>query len=96
VNFVGHFLGFEVTFGRYRGVTNEVGFDGHWKSPTGVHVVVEVQTSDTYAIKTATLVGYINELISDKKIPDWQSSLGLSARGSRSPEHVQESRRSLW
>jgi hypothetical protein len=82
----GHFLGFEVTFGRYRGVTNGVGFDGHWKSPTGVHVVVEVKTSDTYAIKTATLVGYINELISDKKIPGRQSSLGLYVMGRPDPE----------
>src|SRR5882672_11142376 len=86
VNSVGHFLGFEVTFGRYRGVPNEVGFDGHWKSPTGVPVVAEVKTSDTYAIKTATLVGYINELISDKGIPDWHSSLGLYVMGRPDPE----------
>jgi len=46
VNFIGQFLGFEVTFDRYRGVSNEIGFDGHWKSPTGFHIVIEVKTSD--------------------------------------------------
>lgn len=34
VNYLGHFLGFEVTFGRYHGVQNKIGFDGLWKSPT--------------------------------------------------------------
>jgi len=34
VNHLGTFLGFEVTFGRYQGVHGEIGFDGHWKSPT--------------------------------------------------------------
>jgi len=31
VNYIGHFLGFEVTFGRYQGVSGQIGFDGHWK-----------------------------------------------------------------
>jgi hypothetical protein len=61
VNHLGHFLGFEVTFGRYQGVKGHIGFDGHWKSPTGFHVVVEVKTTETYAIKAATLVGYVDE-----------------------------------
>jgi len=86
VNHLGHFLGFEVTFGRYQGVKGYIGFDGHWKSPTGFHVVVEVKTTETYAIKAATLVGYVDELISEKKIPDWGNALGLYVVGRPDPE----------
>jgi hypothetical protein len=86
VNYVGEFLGFQVTFGRYRGVQGQVGFDGHWKSPTGFHAVVEVKTTETYAIKAATLVGYVDELISEKKIPDWDSAIGLYVVGRPDPE----------
>ncbi len=82
VNHLGHFLGFEVTFGRYQGVHGQVGFDGHWVSPsTSFHLVVEVKTTDTYAIKTATLVGYVDDLISDKIIPSWEQALGLYVLG---------------
>jgi hypothetical protein len=58
VNYVGEFLGFKVEFGRYRGVQNEIGFDGLWQSPFGLNLVVEVKTTEVYAIKAATLVGY--------------------------------------
>ena len=86
VNHIGGFLGFTVVFGRYRGVQGEVGFDGHWKSPTGLHVILEVKTTETYAIKTATLIGYVDELISQKQIPSWDSALGLYAVGRPDPE----------
>ena len=69
VNYIGHFLGFEVTFGRYQGVPGQIGFDGHRKSPTGFHIVVEVKTTEVYAIKTSTLINYVNELISEKRFP---------------------------
>ena len=58
VNYIGHFLGFEVIFGRYQGVSGQIGFDGHWKSPTGFHIVVEVKTTEVYAIQDF----YINKL----------------------------------
>jgi hypothetical protein len=46
VNHLGELLGFEVSFGRYQGVRNEIGFDGHWKSTTeAFHIVVEVNRS---------------------------------------------------
>jgi len=86
VNYLGHFLGFDVTFGRYQGVPGEVGFDGHWKSPTGFHVVVEVKTTEVYAIKAATLVGYVDELISEKRISSWDDALGLYVIGRADPE----------
>src|ERR1039457_1441825 len=61
VNHLGRFLGFDVTFGRYSGVASQIGFDGHWQSTSGDHVVVEVKTSEVFTIKTATLMNYINE-----------------------------------
>jgi hypothetical protein len=86
VNYVGEFLGFKVEFGRYRGVQNQIGFDGLWQSPTGLNLVVEVKTTETYAIKTATLVGYADELISEKRIPSWDAALGLYVVGRPDPE----------
>lgn len=87
VNHIGCFLGFNVTFGRYQGVVGQIGFDGLWGSPSGLHVVVEVKTSDVYSIKTSALVGYIDKLISDeKRISDWDHALGLYVIGRLDPE----------
>ena len=93
VNHTGELLGFEVEFGRYLGVRGQVGFDGHWSSRSGFHVVVEVKTTEAYAIKTATLVGYVDSLISDKRIPDWDSSMGLYVIGRPDPDvcHLENS-----
>ncbi len=86
VNYIGSFIGFEISFGRYHGVQGQIGFDGLWKSPTGFQVVVEVKTTEAYAIKTATLVGYVDELISEKKIKSWETALGLYVVGRPNPE----------
>lgn len=86
INHLGNLLGFEVTFGRYHGVPGRIGFDGHWISPTGFHIVIEVKTTETYAVKTSTLLGYVNDLISEKRIPDWDNSLGLYVVGQPEPE----------
>lgn len=81
VNHLGQFLGFEVTFGRYQGVVGQIGFDGHWISPTGYHIVVEVKTTEVYAVRTAALVGYVDGLISEQRIPSWENTLGLYVVG---------------
>ncbi|MCL5025581.1 MAG: EVE domain-containing protein [Chloroflexi bacterium] len=86
VNHVGRFLGFEVTFGRYQGVQGQIGFDGHWKSPTGFSIVIEVKTTEAYAVRTATLVGYVDQLISEKAVPSWDTALGLYVVGRPDPE----------
>ncbi len=86
VNYCGYFLGFEVNFGRYQGVPGQIGFDGQWKSPADFHIVVEVKTTEVYAIKTSTLVGYIDQLISAKAIPDWDNAIGLYVVGRPDPE----------
>ena len=81
VNHLGSLLGFKVQFGRYHGIKGKIGFDGHWKSPLDYHLVVEVKTTEAYAIKTSTLVGYVDELISEKKILAWDKALGLYVVG---------------
>ena len=86
VNYTGHFLEFEVHFGRYSGVHGKIGFDGHWVSPEGFHMVVEVKTSEAFAIKTPTLVGYVDALISQGEIPNWNQALGLYVLGRPDPE----------
>jgi hypothetical protein len=86
VNYSGDFLEFEVVFGRYHGVHGQIGFDGHWISGTGFHIVVEVKTTETYATKTTTILGYVDELISEKTIPTWDATLGLYVIGRPDPE----------
>ena len=86
VNYLGQFLEFEVNFGRYHGVTGQIGFDGYWVSPTGFHIVVEVKTTEAYAIKAATLVGYVDQLISERTIPNWDKALGLYVVGRPDPD----------
>jgi hypothetical protein len=85
INYLGQFLEFEVTYGRYQGVRGEIGFDGYWKSPEGFHIVVEVKTSEVFAINASTLVGYVDALISEKKIPSWDKTLGLYVIGRPNP-----------
>lgn len=80
VNHTGSLIGFEVEFGRYQGVQGQSGHDGLWRRGDFA-IVVEVKTTDTYAIKTATLTGYIDHLISDKKIRDREYALGLYVFG---------------
>lgn len=80
VNRVGELMGFDVDYGRYQGVVNEVGFDGVWRL-AAYSVVVEVKTTDAYAVTAATLAGYVDHLISAKKISDWGHALGLYVVG---------------
>lgn len=82
INHIGQLLGFKVAFGRYRGVSNQIGFDGLWQSPSsGWSIVSEVKTTDTYTIKTSTLLGYINSLVSDKIVKSTEKALGLYVFG---------------
>jgi hypothetical protein len=66
-------------------VPNQIGFDGLWKSPTGSYVVTEVKTTDVYTIRTATLLNYIDQLVSDRRIPDSGQALGLYVVGRLDP-----------
>jgi hypothetical protein len=76
INHTGALIGFDVEFGRFRGVTNDIGHDGlwHWN---GFSIVVEVKTTDAFTIRTETLLGYVNRLISAGKVRDWDHAMGL-------------------
>ena len=81
INHAGHLLGFEAEFGRYRGVQGQIGFDGLWRSPIGRALVVETKTTDVYTVKTATLLGYINALVSAGQIERPDQAIGLYVYG---------------
>lgn len=76
INHVAHLLGFTVEFGRYQGVPGKIGYDGLW-TLGDFTIVAEVKTTDAYTIKTATLLGYINELVSERRVTDRDHALGL-------------------
>ena len=86
VNYTGTFLGFDVTYGRYRGVSGEIGFDGLWKSPQNFNIVVEVKKTEAYTIKTNILMSYVDKLISDRIIDSWDNALGFYVIGNISDE----------
>lgn len=76
VNHAATLLGFEVEFGRYQGVVNDIGFDGLWKR-NDFFIVAEVKTTDAFSIQTRQVIGYVDELISARRIPNWEQALGL-------------------
>jgi hypothetical protein len=76
VNHTARLIGFEVDFGRHQGVQGTIGYDRIWRSGD-LAIVVEVKTIDAYAVRTATLIGYIDQLISDHRVSDWEHALGL-------------------
>ena len=81
VNEIGRRLGFDVSHGRYRGVSGQLGFDGLWKSSDGHALVVEVKTTDTYRIDLGTLAGYRNGLAKSTSLSeDWSSILIIVGR----------------
>ncbi len=75
INQVGNRLGFDVNYGRYRGVQGHIGYDGLWKFPDGHHLVVEVKTTDAYRIDLNTVVGYRNSLIKKDLVSENESSI---------------------
>lgn len=81
INHIGQLLGFNVTYGRYRGVRGEIGFDGLWRSSMRMTIVVEAKTTDVYSVKTAPVLGYINALVSEGQIISTTNALGLYVYG---------------
>lgn len=93
VNEIGRRLGFTAENGRYRGVRNDIGFDGIW-SANNQSLVVEVKTTDAYAINLDVIANYRDRLIETNRIPKDTpilivigrkdtSSLEAQVRGSR-------------
>lgn len=93
VNEIGRRLGFTAENGRYRGVRNDIGYDGIWTS-NGQSLVVEVKTTDAYTIRLDTIANYRDRLVEESRIPketpilivigrNDTSSLEAQVRGSR-------------
>lgn len=67
VNQVAIRLGFSVEHGRYRGMPGQYGHDGLWTLGNGHKIVVEVKTTDAYAINLDIVAAYRKKLIADGK-----------------------------
>ncbi len=93
VNEIGRRLGFNAENGRYRGVRNDIGYDGIWTAD-GQSLVIEVKTTDAYTIKLDVIAKYRDRLVEENRIPQETpilivigrndtSSLEAQVRGSR-------------
>lgn len=68
-------LGFDVTFGRYRGKKNSFAPDGAWVEPrSGFALVVEVKTTDAYRISLDRLDQFRRATCIELSIPEADSS----------------------
>ena len=61
-------LDYQVTPGRYQGVSGSIGYDGIWGSPENHALIVEVKTTDAYRISLDTLASYRERLIAAHEI----------------------------
>jgi hypothetical protein len=75
VNQIGNRLGFKVKYGRYRGVSNQIGFDGLWELPNGRTIIIEVKTTDAYRIDLNKLAEYRKKLIKNETVSEKESSV---------------------
>lgn len=75
VNQIGNRLGFKVEYGRYRGVSGQIGFDGLWELPNDHTIVIEVKTTDAYRIDLNKLAEYRKKLIKNETIKEKESSV---------------------
>lgn len=80
INELGRRLDYEVTNGRYQGVTNAIGFDGLWASPESHSLVVEVKTTDAYRLSLDTLAGYRGKLADADQLQTTSSILIVVGR----------------
>jgi hypothetical protein len=93
VNEIGRRLDFNVENGRYRGVKNEIGFDGIWFS-NNESLIIEVKTTNAYSIDLETPITYRDKLFEQGRVKkdtpilfvigrDDTSSLEAQVRGSK-------------
>lgn len=77
VNELGRRLGYEVIFGRYKGVKGENGFDGLWKCKDEHSFVVESKITDSFTVNLSVLNKYRQDLIKEGRILENKSSIIL-------------------
>jgi hypothetical protein len=75
INEVGRRLGYSVQNGRYKGVKNQIGFDGLWKAPDRTAIVVEVKTSSIYEMKIDRISNYRERLKESGEVSENTSML---------------------
>lgn len=80
VNELGRRLEFEVENGRYRGISNAIGFDGIWRVPNGPAIIVEVKTTDTYNVSLESVAEYRRRLITNELVDKNASVLFVVGR----------------
>lgn len=75
VNQIGRRLGFQVEDGLYRGKKGISGHDGIWELQNGHKIVIEVKTTDAYAINLDTVANYRKSLIAEGKAETEKASI---------------------
>ncbi len=80
VNEMGARLDCKIEHGLYRGKQGSIGFDGVWRYPSGYSLVVEVKTTDAYAINLETIANYRSELLKAGRITSNSSILIVVGR----------------
>lgn len=75
VNQIGKRLGFQIDYGRYRGVQKDIGFDGLWRANDGTTILVEVKTTDVYRLSLDVTATYRKKLLEKERIAEAKSSI---------------------
>lgn len=75
VNEIGRRLGFQVSNGRYRGSTRDIGFDGLWRLPHEHSIIIEVKTTDAFRIDLNVIAQYRRELVEQGRVDEAHSSI---------------------
>lgn len=92
VNNIGRRLGFEVEYGIYQGVSDTIGYDGHWVSTAtkeDTHLVVETKKSTAFSIGPEQAGEYMGELV-DQEGLDREQIYGLYVVGDGDVETVSQ------
>lgn len=80
INELGRRLDFVVEDGRYHGVRNAVGFDGLWRKEGAADLIVEVKTTDRYAMSLDTFATYRTRLRAEQRVSEESSILLVVGR----------------
>ncbi|MBV8848485.1 MAG: hypothetical protein JOZ16_02760 [Methylobacteriaceae bacterium] len=80
INELGRWLDYEVTNGRYQGISSAIGFDGLWRSPEGHSIIAEVKTTDAYRISLETIAQYRSKLSASGQLGHRSSILIIVGR----------------
>ncbi len=80
INEVGRRLDFVVTHGRYQGVRGQNNADGLWRSTDGNAIIVEIKTTNAYAIDLSKIANYREQYIVSESADSRSSILIIVGR----------------